>query len=150
MSRFKTVNGVKVFLTVEQNAERDTEEAQFAAKIKAETLAKITRDLSPSEFRGMLASEELLGDVWDAMRADLKGKTDPTSKDMRFALAANRSKSIYNLTATLAMVGSFRTYAQSLYPDTDLTDGLSDATITAAWKETVARVAANGAADRSE
>jgi hypothetical protein len=94
----------------------------------------------------MLASEELLGEVWDAMRADQKGKSDKASKDMRFALAANRSKSIYNLAATLAMVGSFRTYAQSLYPGTDLTDGLSDAAITAAWKETVARVAANEAA----
>jgi hypothetical protein len=102
--------------------------------------AKTSRDLSPSEFRGMLASEELLGEVWDAMRTDLKGKTDQASKDMRFALAANRSKSIYNLVATLAMVGSFRAYAQSLYPDTDLSDGLSDATITAAWQETVERV----------
>jgi hypothetical protein len=122
------------------------EVSERAASIDLQAHEAARRDLSPSEFRGMLASEELLGDVWDAMRADLKGKSDKASKDMRFALAANRSKSIYNLSATLAMVGSFRPYAQSLYPDTDLTDGLSDATITAAWKETVARVAANEAA----
>jgi hypothetical protein len=141
MARFKTLDGVKIFLSVEENAARDVEEVLHLQKQADEELRAATRDLSPSEFRGMLATEELLGEVWDAMRASLKGKTDTTSKNMRFALAANRSKSIYNLAATLAMVGSFRTYAQSLYPGTDLTDGLSDATITAAWKETVARVA---------
>ncbi|WIY23360.1 hypothetical protein [Parasedimentitalea psychrophila] len=118
----------------------EDELADKARRAEQSAVALQIRDLSPAEFRGMLASEELLGDVWDAMRADLKGKADTASKDMRFALAANRSKDFYTLAGTLKMVGKFRSYAQSLYPGTDLTDGLSDATITAAWKETVARV----------
>ena len=107
------------------------------AVVEATNLA---RDLAPSEFRGLLAAEEDLGEIYDGMRVALKGAPGSTAKKQRFMLDANRSKKSYSLAATLLMVASFRTFAYSLYPPEDLdriTLALSDDVVTAAWMEAV-------------
>jgi len=138
--RFRIVGGEQVPLTKEQNEERDREEAAFAERLAAAQDKMATRDLSPSEFRGLLAAEETLGEIYDGMRVALKGAPGSTAKKQRFMLDANRSKKSYSLAATLLMVASFRTFAYSLYPPEDLariTLALSDDVVTAAWMEAV-------------
>lgn len=132
MSRFNTVDGVDIPLTDTENAARDAEELAFTERLAAEALAATTRDLSPSEFNGLLNLTEL-DEVWDALRADLKGKSDATSRATRFLLGANRDKTSFNLERTLALVAQFRPKAALIDPTVDLSDGV----IQAAWVEVV-------------
>ncbi|NIZ63279.1 hypothetical protein DL239_20130 [Sedimentitalea sp. CY04] len=98
------------------------------ARIQAATLARATRDLSPSEFEWLLGYTEL-DDIWDAMIASLKGSTDEADKRTRAALKAHRRKSLFRFATTLQLVSDFRPMAATINPNIDL----SDAVIEAAW-----------------
>jgi hypothetical protein len=84
----------------------------------------VASDLSPRRFAYLLAYTGL-GDVWDAIQADLK-----TRDRAQFAqLAAQRSALSFSQVKTLAFVAMFRPVAEQVAPDVDL----SDDAIKAAW-----------------
>ncbi len=96
----------------------------------------LTRNLTRAEFNGMMAGKEL-DVIWSDMQAALKGVPGEEAAASRAALAANLHAKFYNLEATLKLVGEFRDFAATLNPD--YAAMLTDDSITAAWRATVAR-----------
>jgi hypothetical protein len=82
------------------------------------------RDLSPKAFAWLLAFSGL-GDVWDALEL----RTRSTDRASFALLKSERLADVYRLDVTLALVAQFRTLAQELEPEIDL----SDNAIKAAW-----------------
>jgi hypothetical protein len=98
--------------------------AAYVAPPEPEPLPYAPSDLSPRRFEYLLAFTGL-GDVWDAIQADLK-----TRDRAQFAqLAAQRSALSFSQVKTLAFVAMFRPVAEQVAPDVDL----SDDAIKAAW-----------------
>jgi hypothetical protein len=84
----------------------------------------VAGDLSPRRFEYLLAFTGL-GDVWDAIQAELK-----TRDRAQFAqLAAQRRALSFSQVKTLEFVAMFRPVAAQVAPDVDL----SDDAIKAAW-----------------
>lgn len=136
MTRYKSVNGNRIQFSPAEEVDRDAEEASWASEQAEIAAAKATRDLTRSEFIGMLAAKEL-DVIWSDMQAALKGVPGEEAAASRASLAANLHAKYYNLEATLALVGQFRAFAVKIDPD--YAAMLTDDNITAAWRATVAR-----------
>jgi hypothetical protein len=119
--------------------ERATWAGEVLGLVATAPVPDLERDLTRAEFNGMLAAKRFKG-VWDAMRAALETMDGDEAEGLRFQLEANLHKTVYNLTATLFLVSEFRDFATSL--NAEYAVMLTDESITAAWKETAARVAA--------
>jgi hypothetical protein len=93
-------------------------------EVTPEPAPYVASDLSPRRFTYLLAFTGL-GDVWDAIQADLK-----TRDRAQFAqLSAQRNAGSFSQVRTLAFVAMFRPVAAQVAPDIDL----SDDAIKAAW-----------------
>jgi hypothetical protein len=82
-------------------------------------------DLTPRRFEWLLAFTGL-GDVWDALAAELKS----TDRAMFAQLKAQRSALSFSQDKTLRLIAMFAETAQRVAPDADL----SDKAIKDAWK----------------
>lgn len=80
--------------------------------------------LSPARFEWLLAYTGL-GDVWDALEAELR----LVDRAQFAAVRAQRRKSVYDLDATLSAVGTWREHAARFADGVDL----SETAIRAAW-----------------
>jgi hypothetical protein len=98
--------------------------AVILAFVAPETVVNLYPDLTPKRFEWLLAFTGL-GDVWNALESDLKGKDRAA-----YAVVKSERKSAYfALANTLALVAQFRPVARKVAPGADL----SDDAIKAAW-----------------
>jgi hypothetical protein len=95
------------------------------AYVEPEPLPYAPKDLSPRRFEYLLAYTGL-GDVWDALEAELKG----TDRASYAQIKAQRSALSFSQDKTLGLIAVFADTAKRVAPDADL----SDDAIKAAWK----------------
>jgi hypothetical protein len=85
----------------------------------------LTRDLSPKQFKFLLALVPGLTDAWDALELLLFDVDRPTYA----ALVAERESSVFRLAETLALVNGFADQLAQVAPGVDI----SEQTIRDAW-----------------